>query len=336
MFDFSLTKYSLLLKALLNTGFSFQTFNEFISNSAEKVIVLRHDVDKLPINSFHFAEIESRLNIKSSFHFRITKESCDIEIIKKIVSLGHEIGYHYEDISNSGRLQNVKIEKQDHRMVTDLYPSKGTIEFAYNSFMKNLEYLKIYYPVTVISMHGSPRSKYDNRELWKYYDYKSLMINCEPYFDIDHSDILYLTDTGRRWNGNKVIIRDKASVEVPDIVKNQKKLEKREGRKNSHLIKYIPQNPKPFQDWVVKPIPGSLMNMTEDALAFQSRYNFSSTDDIIKAAYSKELPDKIIINTHPQRWSNEPASWIKELVFQNFKNVVKFYFVKWNHQNNSF
>ena len=60
-------------------------------------------------------------------------------------------------------------------------------------------------------MHGSPLSKYDNKLLWKYYNYRDFGIIGEPYFDVDFSKVLYLTDTGRRWNGNRVSIRDKIS-----------------------------------------------------------------------------------------------------------------------------
>ena len=64
-------------------------------------------------------------------------------------------------------------------------------------------------PVTTICMHGSPRSKFDNKDIWKKYDYKKLGLIGEPYYDIDFNRVAYLTDTGRRWNGDKVSVRDK-------------------------------------------------------------------------------------------------------------------------------
>ena len=53
------------------------------------------------------------------------------------------------------------------------------------------------------------RNKYDNKQLWKYYNYKAYGIIGEPYFDINFNDVFYLTDTGRRWDGDKVSVRDK-------------------------------------------------------------------------------------------------------------------------------
>ena len=58
-------------------------------------------------------------------------------------------------------------------------------------------------------MHGSPRSPYDSKDIWKKYDYKALGIESEPYLDTDFSRTFYLTDTGRRWDGYKVSVRDK-------------------------------------------------------------------------------------------------------------------------------
>ena len=52
-------------------------------------------------------------------------------------------------------------------------------------------------------------SKYDSRDLWKYYDYKDFELIGEPYFDIDFNKVLYLTDTGRMWDGFKVSVRDR-------------------------------------------------------------------------------------------------------------------------------
>ncbi len=94
--------------------------------------------------------------------------------------------------------------------------------------------------------------------------------------DTDWNEFGYLTDTGRRWDGYKVSIRDKVSNQ-------QKKWE-------------------------------------EQGLVFHS------TQDIINAAEENRLPDKIMMTFHPQRWLAKPIPWVKELVMQNVKNVIKKYF----------
>ena len=49
--------------------------------------------------------------------------------------------------------------------------------------------------------------------------------------------------------------------------------------------------------------------------------SFRHTWDIIAAAEKGLLPDKIMLNTHPLKWT-------KELVWQNVKNVVKYFCVR--------
>jgi hypothetical protein len=148
-------------------------------------------------------------------------------------------------------------------------------------------------------MHGDPFSKWDNRILWKYFDYKDFGIIGEPYFDVNFENMLYLTDTGRTWNGKAVSIRDKPQNPVRD----------------NGLLR--------FESWKVKPVPGSLMNMTPQALEFQNKYNFNSTVDIINSLTKDNCPENIFFNFHPQRWTNNPILWFKELVYQNIKNVFK-------------
>ena len=58
-------------------------------------------------------------------------------------------------------------------------------------------------------MHGSPRSKFDNKEIWKKYCYKKIGILGEPYYDTNFDEVFYLTDTGRCWDGMKTSVRDK-------------------------------------------------------------------------------------------------------------------------------
>ncbi len=50
---------------------------------------------------------------------------------------------------------------------------------------------------------------------------------------------------------------------------------------------------------------------------------FHSTFDIIRAVEAGEFPDKAMMTVHPQRWTNNPLAWTKELVWQNCKNIVK-------------
>jgi len=224
MLDFTEKTYISLLNTLLRLGFNFQTFAEFLKKpESKKVVILRHDVDRYPINALKLAELENKFNIKATYYFRIIPPVFNPEIIKKIKSLGHEIGYHYED----------------------LYLTKGNISEAYISFCKNLKKIRSYYPVETICMHGSPLSKWDSRLIWNEYDYHALGIIGEPYFDIDYHEVFYITDTGRKWNNKSISIRDKVDSGFDIPIKNTGHLI--ELIKNDHLPHRIMMNIHPHR-----------------------------------------------------------------------------------------
>jgi hypothetical protein len=190
--DFTIKKYRVLLEQLKESGYSFQTFAGFIQQPEKKVVVLRHDVDKLPLNSLKFAAIQHEMGIRGSYYFRIIPSSFDVDIIKKIHAMGHEIGYHYETMDTCN----------------------GNVENAYNEFCNNLELIRKIVPVNTVCMHGSPTSRFDNRAIWSKFNYKQLGIIAEPYFDVDYNKVFYITDTGRRFDGGKVSIRDKPMQKI--------------------------------------------------------------------------------------------------------------------------
>lgn len=171
--DFTIKKYAELLDALRSYGF--------------ESLTLRHDVDLKPANSLRTAKMESDKLIHGIYYFRAVPESWDETVIQEIAAMGHEIGYHYESLTTCG----------------------GDVDAAYQNFCQNLERLRGLVPVKSICMHGSPRSPYDSKDIWKKYDYHALGIESEPYLDTDFSKVFYLTDTGRRWDGYKVSVRDK-------------------------------------------------------------------------------------------------------------------------------
>src|SRR5450759_456121 len=82
--DFTLSTYRKLIDTLQQQGFSFLPVEEFVSNPANKVIVLRHDVDSLPRNSLQFARIQADKGIRGVYYFRIVSQSYNEQIIKEI------------------------------------------------------------------------------------------------------------------------------------------------------------------------------------------------------------------------------------------------------------
>lgn len=308
--DFTISTYCKLLDALQKQGFAFRPFDGFNEKPDEKVLILRQDVDRLPENSLRFAGIQAKRGIRGTYYFRIAPESWNVEIIREIFELGHEIGYHYEDLSFAWaklRAQGSGLRAQGEEL------EKKVVDIGFELFKKNLENLRKIAPVKTICMHGSPLSKWDSKLLWKYYDYHDFEIIGEPYFDLDFDKVLYLTDTGRRWDGESFSIRDKAT---------------------GYRLQVSGENP--YKDWKVKPFNYrqilSDINVSPSPLhpLSPSSIKFHSTSNIIKAAEENKLPDKIMMTFHPQRWTDNPVAWFRELAWQNIKNTGKYYLLKIN------
>ena len=206
--DFTLTTYRQLLSSLILKPYTLISFKDFIVSKSkfykEPLVIIRHDVERIPQNALNIAEIEYSMGIRTSYYFRIDNNSFAPTIINKIAQLGHEIGYHYDDIETAFWAIKRKYLRQKIEEVQ-------LINVAYESFTKNLEKMRRIADIKTICMHGSPLSKYDNRLIWQKYSYRDLGIIGEPYYDIDWEDTAYFTDTGRRWNGDRVSVRDKVN-----------------------------------------------------------------------------------------------------------------------------
>ena len=121
MTDFTIIVYQQLLQKLLSNGYSFQIFQYFsYMLSKGKTVILRHDVDRLPQNALRIAKIENEFEIKASYYFRIVKESYDENIMRQIADMGHEIGYHYENLSEISRKKEGRISHRPTRTHTDV------------------------------------------------------------------------------------------------------------------------------------------------------------------------------------------------------------------------
>lgn len=188
--DFTLTKLKKLYSVVLEKDYKTRTLSEYLrSNVNHKIVILRHDVDRMVKNSLKIARLEHSLGIKSTFYFRYKRRIFYPKIIKEISSLGHEIGYHYEVVSKAN----------------------GDMKKGIELFKNELSEFRKIAEVNTICMHGSPLSKWDSKKLWDTFDYHEFGIIGEPFLDIDYNQVAYFTDTGRRWNGEKVnvSIRDK-------------------------------------------------------------------------------------------------------------------------------
>jgi len=286
--DFTINTYRSLLEALQRRDYTFLPFEEFINGNNSQAdsglksgltVIMRHDIDRLPPNALLISKLESEMGIIGTYFFRIVPDSYDENIIRQIAEMGHEIGYHYEDVDIAHRQFKIQIARPELVSGSKFKMNEEEIiDAAWESFQRNLKKIRNVVDVKTICMHGSPRSKYDNKIIWEKYNYRDLGIIGEPYFDIDFKEFAYFTDTGRRWNGNNVSVRDK--------------------------------------------------------VASKYNFNYKTTKDIIDNI--DKLPDKLMFTVHPQRWARNPIPWIKELLLQNTKNIIKRIIIKTSSQTSQY
>ncbi len=111
--DFTLSHYKEILSLLQQRHYHFASYDNF--NKADRFVLLRHDIDFSPQRAFKMAELESELETPSTYFIHIHSEyynSLEKEIyliIQNILSLGHQIGIHFDS-----HFYNIQTEKDIH------------------------------------------------------------------------------------------------------------------------------------------------------------------------------------------------------------------------------
>ncbi len=249
--DFTHKMYQELLWNLIENGYSFFKFNDYAAGTCRNNlhVLLRHDVDRLPGRALKLAQLENKQGVVSTYFFRIKGISFNKKIINQIKKLGHEIGYHYEELTDA----------------------KGNYEAAWDQFNKNKALFDLFGGIKSIAMHGRPFSKWNNLELWRHYDYREIGVWLDANRDINWQEYIYLTDTGRCWDSSQ--------------------------NKKDRVVQ------KHFQEI-------STIKTTKDLLSLIKTYN-----------------GRLVISTHPERWTGNPLSWsftlIQDLLINQFKKLIR-------------
>ena len=181
--DFTLRKYTELLKTIGSGDYT-------IKNNINRGTIIRHDVDRDLSGAIKMAMLESKLDVKSTYYFRVPK-TFDAEIIDRISNFGHEVGYHYEVLDKA---------KGDYNEAIKLFKRELALFEKWN--------------IKTICMHGNPLTKWNNRDLWREYDFRRFGLIGEAYITVDFKKTNYFTDTGRKWNSRKFSVKDKADTRL--------------------------------------------------------------------------------------------------------------------------
>lgn len=185
-FDFTLNKFDGLCEVISKSEYVPLTVGKhLLEPDLEKFIIIRHDVDNITDSVLKMARIENKKGLSSTYYFRSNVFNYP-EILKTIEKLGHEVGYHYEVMDKA---------KGDYQKAIDIFKNELC------EFRKNVN-------IKTICMHGNSLTSYNNRDLWKHYDFKEFGIIGEAYNSINFRNVSYYSDTGRRWDGMKYRVKD--------------------------------------------------------------------------------------------------------------------------------
>ena len=209
MMDFTFQAYREYLEAIKTRYDLILRFDELLAleKTPDSFALIRHDVDRRPNKALHMARLENELGIRASYYFRVKPHVFDPFIIRAIRRLGHEIGYHYETLSDAN----------------------GDQPSALRRFENHLRQLRKHCRIDTISMHGRPLSPHNNLDLWRSQQARSRLRNIygisgEVYLDIDYREIAYLSDTGRNWDSGRANKRDKVRSDIHVQLDNGRQL----------------------------------------------------------------------------------------------------------------
>ena len=152
----------------------------------DRFAVLRHDVDRKPLNALAMARLEAEHDVTSTYYVRTIDKTFQPDLIERIAALGHEVGYHYEDLDRAD----------------------GDPRAALSSFETELNRLRRLVDVDTVCMHGNPLSPHDNRDMWTHADFGQFDLLGEAYLSMDFDDVTYFSDTGRTWRDGDLKVKD--------------------------------------------------------------------------------------------------------------------------------
>jgi hypothetical protein len=187
MRDFTLQAYLSVLNAFKARTLPVYTVLDWLKSAPDRGVVIRHDVDRRPENAVAMARAESQLGVRCTYYFRVVGSAYDKAAMREVVGLGHELGYHYEDLALC----------------------RGDMRKALDSFARHLDDLRSVADIRTAAMHGSPLSRHNNLDIWQHASPAQFGLVGEAFRTVDYRGTYYFTDTGRSWGAVSTNLRDR-------------------------------------------------------------------------------------------------------------------------------
>ncbi len=172
---FTYPSYIQLIEHLLNK-YDLITAQEYNPKTDRSTVVVRHDVDWDLESATHIARIENNLGVRSTYFVLLSCPTYNLfseygmDKIREILSLGHEIGLHYD----------ISVYNHDTELTYD-----KLLEMEINS----LERITRGQKISCISCHNTSKLDHDPlRNIW--------LNNLSDIAKFDN----YVTDANRQWH----------------------------------------------------------------------------------------------------------------------------------------
>lgn len=183
-------QWEIFCKELDNNGIHSVTAASLLNenDNKEEFLVLKHDVETNPSKALRLAEIENRYFHKGSYYVQayLLHDDKNIEVLKKIIDLGHEVSYHHDVMdSNKGDMDKARLEFLRYKKL-----------FEQNGFS-----------VLTVCQHGNPvieRKGYSsNRDFFRdkeiqneFSSVTEIMVSYKDKLKVSYK---YISDAGYGW-----------------------------------------------------------------------------------------------------------------------------------------
>lgn len=113
-------EYEEMIKMFLDNGFLFAPIKDIDSLDLvnNKYIFLRHDIDSEPKVAEKMFNIEQKYGICTTYYFRLS--TLDVNLARKMISKGVEVGYHYEELAEYAKMNKIKDGREIKKHIEDI------------------------------------------------------------------------------------------------------------------------------------------------------------------------------------------------------------------------
>ncbi len=186
------------------------TAYDALKNGSKNFLILKHDVETAPQKALALAKIENKYGHCGVYYVQayLLKDKENVEILKKIKELGHEVSYHHDVMdSNSGDLDKATEEFERNK---DIFERNG-------------------FSIRTVCQHGNPvveRNGYtSNRDFFrsemvkeKFTKIAEIMVDYREKANVDFK---YISDAGYGWK----VIYDPETNDIVDSSDKDIKME---------------------------------------------------------------------------------------------------------------